>query len=523
MIVKKTFSTLLMALPLMAAMTSCSDNDVAGNVGNSKSYIGFDVQASRNTRGTVMDLDALKAKKQFTIYSYITHDLADQGGTAKKSWADLFDPANNSLFSDAKQKALQNPFSGQKISYDDVEDIWKYAPLKLWPQDRNITFLSYWAGDDNEVTESGAKVATATTHDSAPLSLQLNQHTTAAKQLDFLVAVSEDYTDEKNDGKVKIVFDHITTRLSFGAKITKPIGNPDDTQFQAFVTGVKLLKKSSKLYTGATYNFGKKSKFDGTDKAGKWTYASATKATADITTDDIFLKDNTKFGLFDANHGVALDMQTVKAKDLFQKNKYLFLVPPADQTGIQEKTGGGNDDIIAEVSYSIASGNQDLDANKQLNHYTTEVALPVGTLKAGVAYRINFALNVDGNIIKIDPEVEVEDWTETEHDAAEMTVDSEAKILDAWNQLALQNKTDEKYEYYTIKVNTEMDADAEVNLTGANEFKAGAIISIEYKAGGKLENKTTGKFTLPNGYVLEKTKAGDTRNLIRKKKSTVAP
>ena len=67
MILKKTFSTLLMALPLMAAMTSCSDNDVAGNAGNSKSYIGFDVQTSRKTRGTVMDLNALKAKKNFTI------------------------------------------------------------------------------------------------------------------------------------------------------------------------------------------------------------------------------------------------------------------------------------------------------------------------------------------------------------------------------------------------------------------------------------------------------------------------
>lgn len=74
MIVKKTFSTLLMALPLMAAMTSCSDNDVAGNAGNSKSYIGFDVSTSRKTRGTVMDLTALQGKQQFTVYSYITDD-----------------------------------------------------------------------------------------------------------------------------------------------------------------------------------------------------------------------------------------------------------------------------------------------------------------------------------------------------------------------------------------------------------------------------------------------------------------
>lgn len=147
MIVKKKFSTLLMALPLIAAMTSCSDNDVAGNVGNSKSYIGFDVQTSRKTRGTVMDLAALKANKQFTLYSYITHDKDDQTNTGKRTWAQLFDAANNGLFSDANQTALQNPFSGQVIKYDETKAVWEYAPLKLWPQDKNITFLSYWAGD----------------------------------------------------------------------------------------------------------------------------------------------------------------------------------------------------------------------------------------------------------------------------------------------------------------------------------------------------------------------------------------
>lgn len=104
MIVKKTFSTLLMALPLMAAMTSCSDNDVAGNAGNSKSYIGFDVPTSRKTRGTVMDLNALKAKKNFTIYSYVT----DQ-----QTWSDFVQAGN------FDQTDKQNPFTGQVINYDE--------------------------------------------------------------------------------------------------------------------------------------------------------------------------------------------------------------------------------------------------------------------------------------------------------------------------------------------------------------------------------------------------------------------
>lgn len=512
MVVKKKFSTLLMALPLIAAMTSCSDNDDARDAGNSKSYIGFDVQTSRKTRGTVMDLAALKANKQFTLYSYITHDKDDQTNTGKRTWAQLFDAANNGLFSDANQTALQNPFSGQVIKYDETKAVWEYAPLKLWPQDKNITFLSYWAGDKDATTESGAKVVTATTHTNAPLSLQLNQYTTAAKQLDFLTAVSADYTDAKNDGKVAITFNHITTRLSFGAKVAKPTGKADDTQFQAFVTGVKLLKKSSSLYTGATYQFGKQSKFDGTDNAGKWTYGTSVKAIADISTDDIFLKNNEKFGLFDANQGVALDMETVTAKDLFKTGEYLFLIPPHDQEGIKSEN-----DIIAQVSYSIASGNNDVDPNKQLISYTTEVALPVGTLKAGVAYRINFSLNVDGNIIKIDPEIKVEDWVEETHDAAERTIENEDGIMAAWNELAEQNNNpDSKYEYYTIRVKTAMDVNKELNLTGATVFKPGAIINIEFEGGGKLKNKVDGKFTLPDGYVLEETT--DTRNLIRRKK-----
>lgn len=97
MIMKKTSSTLLMALPLMAAMISCSDNDVAGNAGNSKSYIGFDVQTSRKTRGTVMDLTALQGKQQFTVYSYITDD---------KTWDQYVDAGA------FNQTGKENPFSG---------------------------------------------------------------------------------------------------------------------------------------------------------------------------------------------------------------------------------------------------------------------------------------------------------------------------------------------------------------------------------------------------------------------------
>lgn len=61
-----------------------------------------------------------------------------------------------------------------------------------------------------------------------------------------------------------------------------------------------------------------------------------------------------------------------------------------------------------------------------------------------------------------------------------------------------------------------MDVNKELNLTGATVFKPGAIINIEFEGGGKLKNKVDGKFTLPDGYVLEETT--DTRNLIRRKK-----
>lgn len=116
-------------------------------------------------------------------------------------------------------------------------------------------------------------------------------------------------------------FAHITTRLTFGAKIAKPIGDPTNTQFQAFVTGVKLLKTSSRLFTGATYTFGKAT------KSGTWSYDNGVgiSADADIDTDNIFIKDNAKFGLFAANQGVALHMDKVEAKPLLQTDKYLSL------------------------------------------------------------------------------------------------------------------------------------------------------------------------------------------------------
>lgn len=512
MIVKKTFSTLLMALPLMAAMTSCSDNDVAGNAGNSKSYIGFDVSTSRKTRGTVMDLTALQGKQQFTVYSYITDD---------KTWDQYVDAGA------FNQTGKENPFSGQLIKYTDGK--WGYAPLKLWPQAKNITFLSYWAGDTDEQTDLGVKVVTPSTPDNAPLTLKLNQYADASKQLDFLAAVSPNYTETENEGKVKIHFNHITTRLSFGAKLTKPIGDPTTTELQAYVTGVKLLSaKSKKLYTGATYTFGKQSKFEnGVDgkKGGKWSYDGATAAAASIDTENILDKTTQNFGKFNQN-GIKLDMTTTNAVDLFKsvggKKQYLFLIPPADQDGIT-----GTDDVVAQVTYCIASGSDANNANAQMNTYTADVALPKGALKAGVAYRINFSLNIDGNIIKIDPEVKVEDWVEdTEYtEAAQAIADGNTndKILAAWNQLATQNAApDSKYDFYFLTVKGTMPT--ELNLkTGGQNFKNGAIIQIKFTDGdGKLIGlKNANKLQLPDGCYLDETETD--RNLIRKKEPVLVP
>lgn len=75
---KIKFSTLLMSLPLLAAMTSCSEADVAeveSSIAGSKSYIGFNVQTQRTTRGPVQSSATLnKQNEKFAIYSVYTAD-----------------------------------------------------------------------------------------------------------------------------------------------------------------------------------------------------------------------------------------------------------------------------------------------------------------------------------------------------------------------------------------------------------------------------------------------------------------
>lgn len=503
MIVKKTFSTLLMALPLMAAMTSCSDNDVAGNAGNSKSYIGFDVQTSRKTRGTVSVLGTLQAHKQFKTYSY---------NTGTSTWADYVDGGILS------QAGKSNPFENQVITYENGK--WDYKPWKLWPQnEEKLTFLSYWAGQQDNTTE-GAVVATPQRHDNKPLTIKFNQFTEANNQVDFLTAVSANYTEKENEGKVKVHFNHITTRLSFGVKLTKPINDAVGKEIQAFVTGVKLLHGAKyKLYSAGTYTFGKDTKL------GSWSYEEADKAAKDIDTESILDKQTHTFGKFENQQGIKLDMGSTTAVDLFKgdvadgSKQYLFLIPPSDKNGIENEG-----DIVAQVTYKVAAGSDPTSANSQLNTYTADVALPKGTLKAGVAYRINFSLNVDGNVIKIDPEVKVENWDEdieyTEAAQAIAPSNDPANILRAWNQLAKQNAdVDQRYEYYLLKVNgTRPD---EFDVSTGNTFKNGAIINVTFTDGKLLNELADDKIKLPAGFYLDKTETD--KNWIRKKEPVVAP
>ena len=218
---------------------------------------------------------------------------------------------------------------------------------------------------------------------------------------------------------MKVHFNHITTRLSFGVKLTKPINDAVGKEIQAFVTGVKLLHGAKyKLYSAGTYTFGKDT------KSGSWSYEDADKAAKDIDTESILDKQTHTFGRFENQQGIKLDMGSTTAVDLFKgdvadgSKQYLFLIPPSDKNGIENEG-----DIVAQVTYKVAAGSDATSANSQLNTYTADVALPKGTLKAGVAYRINFSLNVDGNVIKIDPEVKVENWDEdTEYTEAAQAI-----------------------------------------------------------------------------------------------------
>lgn len=490
MIMKIKFSTLLMSLPLLAAMTSCSEADVAeveSSIAGSKSYIGFNVQTQRTTRGPVQSSATLnKQNVKFAIYSVYTAD---------KTWKQSIDEGK---FNVKPKGDPVNPFNElTEIKYDEKTK-WNAKELKLWPENGKTTFIAFWPYLDN------SPFTAATVSDPPYLYLSLTSDYNS--NYDYLAATAADKSKTSNGGKLDIQFHHIMSRVEFAIKLEKDIDPAEWGNTKLRITGLSFNGEKSKgLPSYSYYRF--KPTADG--KPGVWEQPYHSDYNYQMTS---YMKPFVDY--FKSQGGTAEkvadigEITSAEYTKLFDTDKYMFVIPPSND-GITETTGA----VVVELAYFLAFSEEGKDEHSRIER-KCHVSLPKGTLQPGKAYRFNLIINPVENLVQIDPELVVDGWGTEIPIYAEATAATVADISTAWEELASQShNADAKYIWYRLNVKAPKP-DTEIDLTTVTKtFKnASTTIELVFSDGGLYAGNQT-KLKLPKGYYLDTTVMN--KNLIR--------
>lgn len=221
------YKKFFMGIAAMAALTlvSCSSDDLNSLSDNSSKneaisfdgYLGRSAVAVNGTRGSVVDINALKESKDgFGVFgNYSSTEGTGTTPTYGNNW-----------------------FDNQQVKYDTK---WTYSPLKYWLPKGHIDFLAYAPYNAGTVKE--------------PYSLDFNVSSTIDDQIDLLWAHADNQT--KANIPVKFNFNHALAKIGYTVK----------TNVEGTVTTITLKKitlagsttdpKKETFYTKGTIDLSK--------------------------------------------------------------------------------------------------------------------------------------------------------------------------------------------------------------------------------------------------------------------------
>lgn len=360
----------------MLALAGCSQNEITEQSPEVNRAVGFNVYTGVQTRGTEMNLDAVKASG-FGIMAYLTPNADYATGAAKAEFM------NN-------QEVTWN------ASANSNNGAWEYTPLKFWPtniQDR-ISFFAYAPyANSNGITLNSA---TASTDPSLEFELATGQK----NMVDLVVSNPTEtgsntmnQTSTSNSGTVPFKFKHVLTRVAMKAKTSVDISSNGLTK--VYIKSVKLAH-SSILAKKATLNM----------KSLEWgtpaTYLDASyelKDATDATAPGVLnLQNTTAFGSYGTGTKTIDISTTADGVDLFPTGEYLFLIPVGNATGTAQEG-----DVKVVIAYDIVTKASTTSSNVSIASQEKEVKLPQYALKAGTAYLYTFTVSL--NEIKVSADV----------------------------------------------------------------------------------------------------------------------
>ena len=305
------YKKIFMGIAAAAALTlvSCSSEDLNSVSDNSSKneaisfdgYLGRSAVAVNGSRGSVLDLTALKG---------------ENGG---------FGVFGNYKEADG-QEFGSNWFDNVQVKYSSKDTKWTYSPVQYWLPQGHIDFLAYAPYD--------SKYNNKVTNDNQGLNFIVSP--TIKDQKDLLWAKATNQTMANNSGtdkKVKFQFAHALSRLGYTVKLNKEYTSTTITLNKITLAGSKDGNQKA-FYPNGTINL----------STGIWTPS---------TTDE-----KLKFEWFTTTSGTELSTkEAVNAAD-----NYLFVIPQnfsASETDklyvIVEYTIKGYNGVTTEMKSTVSS------------------------------------------------------------------------------------------------------------------------------------------------------------------------
>ena len=310
------YKKIFMGIAAMAALTlvSCSSDDLNSLSDNSSKneaisfdgYLGRSAVAVNGSRGSVLDIDALKGtdsdKKGFGVFGYYNSSATDHSSAPEQSF-------------DA------NLFNNEQVTCPKDGADWTYTPLKYWPAQGHIDFLAYAPYENGKTLKENSS------------SIDFTVSETIANQTDLLWANAENKTkdnlssEEKN--KVKFQFGHALSRLGYSVKLNAPYSEATITLNKITLAGSKDQAQNA-FYKEGTIDLA----------TGNWSTSSST--------DPNYNDTKRNFEWFSDKNKQPSEKTLSSEDDKAIKNsgnEYLFVIPQKFKTG--------TDHLYVIVEYTI--------------------------------------------------------------------------------------------------------------------------------------------------------------------------
>lgn len=245
------YKKFFMGIAAMAALTlvSCSSDDLNSLSDNSSKneaisfdgYLGRSAVAVNGSRGSVLDINALKESKDgFGVFG----NYSSTG--------------NTTAYGDNLFKNEQVTYSSSSTS---TSTKWTYKNTKYWSTEGHIDFLAY-APFDKSKTLSGTKI-----------DFNVNSDITAQKDLLWANAANK----KKTDNPVKFTFNHALAKIGYAVKKGVNDDNVTITLNKISLAGSATDPTVGAFYTDGTIDLSKDlSKLD--DATALWTSCTGKQA-----------------------------------------------------------------------------------------------------------------------------------------------------------------------------------------------------------------------------------------------------